>query len=79
MNSIFRRVNLWLPPCLLVCGILLRAEYLREYAQLLNFDVPAGPDVMEYDLRAREILSGRLFPKVPDIHAPLYPLFLALL
>ena len=79
MNLIFRRVDLWLPPSLLVCGILLRAEYLREYAQLLNFDVPAGPDVMEYDLRAREILSGRLFPKVPDIHAPLYPLFLALL
>lgn len=79
MNLIFRRVNIWLPPCLLICGFLLRSEYLREYAQLLNFDVPAGPDVMEYDLRAREILSGRLFPKVPDIHAPLYPLFLALL
>ena len=79
MNLIFRRVDIWLPPCLLICGFLLRAEYLREYAQLLNFDVPAGPDVMEYDLRAREILSGRLFPKVPDIHAPLYPLFLALL
>ena len=79
MNLIFRRVDVWLPPVLLICGILLRAEYLREYALLLNFDVPAGPDVMEYDLRAQEILKGRLFPQVPDIHAPLYPLFLALM
>ena len=78
MNSISRRIEFYLPPILLLCGFLLRAEYLREYAQLLNFDVPAGPDVMEYDLRAREILKGRLFPAVPDIHAPLYPLFLAL-
>ena len=79
MNSIFRRVNIWFPPFLIVCGFLLRAEYLREYAQLLNFDVPVGPDVMEYDLRAREILRGNLFPQTPDIHAPLYPLFLALM
>ena len=78
MNLISRRIEFWLPPFLLLCGFLLRAEYLREYAQLLNFDVPAGPDVMEYDLRAREILKGRLFPAVPDIHAPLYPLFLVL-
>ena len=78
MNLTARRIEFWLPPLLLLCGLLLRAEYLREYAQLLNFDVPAGPDVMEYDLRAREILKGRLFPAVPDIHAPLYPLFLVL-
>ena len=77
-NSIFRRADVWLPPLLLIAGLLLRTVYLYEYASLINFDVPVGPDVNEYDQRAREILSGRLFPAVPDIHAPLYPLFLAL-
>ena len=77
-NSIFRRADVWLPPILLLAGALLRAAYLCEYAALINFDVPVGPDINEYDQSAREILAGRILPAVPDIHAPLYPLFLAL-
>ena len=75
-NSIFRRADIWLPPLLLLAGVLLRAAYLYEYASLINFDIPVGPDIGEYDQRAREILAGRILPAVPDIHAPLYPLFL---
>lgn len=78
-NSISRRADVWLPPLLLAAGVLLRTVYLYEYASSINFDVPVGPDISEYDQRAREILSGRFLPAVPDIHAPLYPLFLALL
>ena len=78
MNLISRRAEL-LPWLLAAAGLILRLEYLREYSALVNFDVPVGPDVMEYDLRAREFLNGRLFPSSPDIHAPLYPLLLAFL
>ncbi len=78
-NSISRRADVWLPPLLLAAGILLRAFYLWEYASAVNFDVPVGPDINEYDQRAREILSGRFLPAVPDIHGPFYPLFLAFL
>jgi len=82
-NSISRladgRPDIWLPALLLLAGALLRTGYLLEYAGAINFDVPLGPDINEYDQRAREILNGRLFPDIPDIHAPLYPLFLALL
>ena len=57
----------------------MRLLYLYEYAEALNFTSAVGPDVMEYDLRAKEILAGNLFPRHPDIHAPLYSLFLAAL
>ena len=32
-NSIFRRADIWLPPLLLLAGVLLRTGYLLEYAE----------------------------------------------
>lgn len=58
-------------------GLLLRFEYLREYSNLIHFPFALGPDIMEYDERARELLNGIIFPTEPEIHAPLYSLFLA--
>ena len=58
-------------------GLLLRFEYLREYSNLVHFPFALGPDVMEYDERAKELLNGIIFPDTPEIHAPLYSLFLA--
>ncbi len=62
---------------LLVAGIILRLEYLREFAASPLFDLALGPDVEDYYERALEILNGRLLPTVPEIHAPLYSWFLA--
>ena len=52
-------------------GLLLRLEYLREFATALNFDLALGADVLEYDARAREILNGGFFPDHPEIHGAL--------
>lgn len=67
----------WILLALTVAGAALRIEYLREFARLPHFGFAIGPDVMEYDARARELLSGRIFPETPEIHAPLYSWFLA--
>lgn len=67
----------WILLVLTVAGAALRIEYLREFARLPHSDFAIGPDVMEYDARARELLSGRIFPATPEIHAPLYSWFLA--
>ena len=64
---------------LLASGALLRVWYLWDYSGSPLFDLPLGADVMEYFARARGFLAGRFFPAAPDIHAPLYPAFLALL
>ena len=58
-------------------GLLLRLEYLREFSGEIHFPFALGADVCEYDRRAREVLAGVLFPGEPEIHAPLYSLFLA--
>ncbi len=63
---------------LIIAGALLRWEYLREYAESPLFNLALGPDIAEYDARAREILSGSWFGTRPDLHAPLYSFFLAL-
>ena len=63
---------------LILAGFFLRLEYLREFAPAVNFDLAVGADVMEYDARARGILAGRFFSRIPDIHGPLYSCFLAL-
>ncbi len=64
----------WFP---LLLGIFARAEYLREFSSSPLFSFALGPDVAEYDQRAREILGGVLFPLRPEEHAPLYSFFLA--
>ena len=64
---------------LAAAGLVLRAVYWADYAGSPLFDLAVGPDVSEYDARAREILSGVFLPREAEIHAPLYSWFLALL
>jgi tetratricopeptide (TPR) repeat protein len=62
---------------LLLVGLLLRIEYLREFSFSPLFDLALGADVSEYDQRAREIAAG--VAAGSDIHAPLYSHFLGAL
>ena len=55
----------------------MRGLYLFEYSHFVNFDLAIGADIGEYQSRALEILKGKFFPDTPDIHAPLYSIFLA--
>lgn len=61
-----------------VAGLLLRMEYLRQYAGQVYSAFAIGADVQEYDQRAHEILHGIFFPETPEIHGPLYSWVLAL-
>ena len=70
------RVAVWL---LVLAGALMRFWYLWDFAGSPLFDLALGPDVGEYARRAREITTGVYFPLSPDIHAPCYPYFLALM
>ncbi len=63
---------------LLLAGILLRGEYLREFASSPLFDLALGADVSEYHARASDILMRGFLAPVYEIHAPLYSWFLAL-
>ncbi len=63
----------------LMAGFVLRFVYLLQYSEFPLFDTPLGPDVEEYMSRTREILSGKILWDSPQIHAPLYPYFLAVL
>lgn len=67
----------WIFRILAATALLLRFEYLREFACEVHFPFAIGPDVQEYDERARELLRGIIFPAEPEIHAPLYSFFLA--
>ena len=90
MNSIFHRVAEFLHRAdsnrirriivggVILVGALLRWEYLREYAASPLFPLALGPDIAEYDARAREILNSGWLGSQPDLHAPLYSFFLAL-
>ncbi len=72
-----RRIQIvWL---LLAVGALLRIGYLVEFSTSPLFPLALGADVSEYDQRAREILGGAWLPTAPELHAPLYSYFLALL
>ncbi|MGE4563328.1 MAG: tetratricopeptide repeat protein [Victivallaceae bacterium] len=62
---------------LLGAGVLLRAEYLREFAASPLFGLALGPDIAEYYQRSQEILAGAWFNPLPEIHAPLYSWVLA--
>ncbi len=62
---------------LALTGAALRLWYMWEFSAAPNFALPIGADVEEYYARAREIAGGRLFPAVPEIHAPVYSVFLA--
>ncbi len=64
---------------LAAAGLVLRGIYWADYAASPLFDLAVGPDVTEYDARAREILSGIFLPRDAELHAPLYSWFLALL
>ena len=70
------RIAVW---ALVLSGMLLRFWYLYDFAGSPLFDLPIGADVGEYYNRARHLLLGEVFPVTPDIHAPLYSCFLALL
>ena len=78
-NLISRRNNLYFFFVLALTGLFLRGLYLFEYSHFANFDLAIGADVGEYNTRAEEILKGIIFPQTPEIHAPLYSFFLALL
>ncbi|MBQ9804415.1 MAG: tetratricopeptide repeat protein [Lentisphaeria bacterium] len=69
----------WILIAIAAAGLLLRIGYLLEFAGLPHFDFAIGADVEEYHGRAQEILHGRFLPEHPEIHAPLYSWFLALL
>ncbi|OGV50125.1 MAG: hypothetical protein A2017_03460 [Lentisphaerae bacterium GWF2_44_16] len=60
-------------------ALLLRILYMAQFADSPLFGIPLGADVQEYDKWAREIFSGRILWVEPQIHAPLYPFFLAAL
>lgn len=70
------RIAVWV---LLLAGLALRAQYLWAFSGSPLFDRAIGADVIEYHMRAREIADGYFFPLSPDIHAPLYSCFLALM
>ena len=63
----------------LFLGIAWRMIYLVQFSQSPLFTFPCGPDVEEYDLRAREIIGGKILWDKTQIHAPLYPFTLATL
>ena len=64
---------------LLIAGSALRFRYLWDIAGSPLYDLAIGADVREYYVRAHEIANGVFFPVSPDIHAPAYPGFLALM
>ncbi len=68
----------WIFWSIAAAALLLRFEYLREFCSHIHFSFAIGPDVQEYDERARELLNGVIFPVNPEIHAPLYSIFLAI-
>ena len=46
----------WIFWTIAATALLLRFEYLREFAKEVHFSFAIGPDVQEYDERARELL-----------------------
>lgn len=60
-------------------ALLLRMLYMVQFADSPLFGIPLGADVQEYDKWAKEILSGNILWAQLQIHAPLYPFFLAVL
>ncbi len=73
------RTNKLTPALILGAGILLRILYLYQFSTSPLFSQALGPDVQEYDQWARRILVDGLWWRTPQIHAPLYPVFLAML
>ena len=72
----YRRPDFWFW-MIAAAGLLLRLEYLREFAAFDHFSFAIGPDVQDYHERAVGILNGELLPSRPHIHAPLYSFILA--
>ena len=61
---------------ILIAGLVLRIMHLMEFRALPVFDHVTGADVSEYWNRALAYAAGT-GALGPDIHGPLYPLFLA--
>ena len=70
------RVAVWV---LVLSGMMMRFWYLYDFAGSPLFDLAIGADVREYYQRSQQLLLGVHFPVSPDIHAPLYSYFLALM
>ena len=64
---------------ILLAGAAARILYLMDFASLPLMDHPAGPDIGEYCEEAAALLHGGTLPAQDQIHAPLYPVFLAFL
>lgn len=81
IKDIFRKFSReqWLLFGVAGAGAVLRTVYLLEFSQQVHFPLAIGADIMEYNIRARELLAGKIFPDSPEIHAPLYSWFLAIL
>nr|HPN84843.1 glycosyltransferase family 39 protein [Victivallales bacterium] len=62
---------------LIISGIIFRVFYLVQYSSSPVFEIPSGPDVVEYYDWAREILSGNLLWSELKLHSPAYPFYLA--
>ena len=70
------RIAVWI---LALAGMVLRFRYLYDFSGSPLFDQALGADVGEYYQRARQLQLGVWFPVSPDIHAPFYSYFLALM
>ncbi len=76
ISNLFSREQ-WSLLAVAAAGLMFRVMYLLEFSGQVHFSFAIGADIAEYNARARELLAGKLFPDFPDIHAPLYSLFLA--
>ena len=63
----------------LVAALSFRVLYLYQFSASPLFALALGPDVEEYHHWAKAILGGNIFWENPQIHAPVYPFFLAIL
>ncbi|MBR7120866.1 MAG: glycosyltransferase family 39 protein [Lentisphaeria bacterium] len=78
VNNFLNHRKIWIFLSIAAAGLLLRILYLQQYSREVYSSFAIGADVQEYDLRARELINGIFFPVSPEIHAPLYSWFLAL-
>ncbi|MEA2012677.1 MAG: tetratricopeptide repeat protein [Verrucomicrobiota bacterium] len=63
---------------LFLSALVVRFIFLLEFKSSIFFDAPVGPDVSEYLLWAKQILSGNPWFEA-HMHAPVYPFSLAVL
>jgi len=78
-NPNSRRNDWYLAGVILAIGLALRLVYLHQYEASPLFRQVIGPDVSDYLGWSGRILSGQMLWDKVNIHAPLYPYYLALL